>query len=237
MYIIAEAGINHNGDLDTALKLCAAAKAAGAACVKFQMYTMDNLFLPDRLAERYKALMPVLARCELDGSSYMKIRDYCREIKMDWAATPEDMAGVEWLLENHAAFIKVGSRQALNFNYLDQLGTPTIKVLMSMGLSSERERNAALCLVPSARLLLCVSKYPAEAKEYLGGCGLLADKSHAGVSDHTVGLGVPVAAAGAKMNYLEKHFTLDRAQIGPDHAFSLDPATFKIMVDAIRDIT
>jgi len=234
VYIIAEAGINHNGDLDTAFKLCDAAKEAGADCIKFQMYDMDNLFIPDILTTKYAELQVVLGKCMLDAEDFIKISDHCKTIGIDFAATPEDILDAKLLIELGVPYIKVGSRQALNFNYLHRLNELKHKVLMSTGLSCPSEERAAesLLIDTDYKKLFCVSKYPAPAEEYFERDDL---RGWDGVSDHTVGIAVPIRLAGW-IDYYERHLTLDCTQQGPDHHMSTEPETFELIVNAVREI-
>ena len=226
MIVIAEAGINHNGNLDTAFSLCDAAKGAGADVVKFQMYTMDNLFIPPVLTKKYRELMPVLEKCMFNKYQFGHIENYCDHIGIQFTATPEDIDGADFLIDLGVPFIKVGSRQALNEAYMNELTKRNILLVISRGLGYKDSK----CWHSRYIYLLCASHYPAVPKDY----ELM--ELYDGISDHTTGIAIGIIAGWCRHQYLEKHLTLDRQQEGPDHFFALEPDMFKIMVDAIREV-
>lgn len=219
MYIIAEIGINHGGDIDTAMRLCDAAKAAGADCVKTQLYTMDTLVIPDTLRDRYKELVPDLYKCRLERSDIATLNEYCKMIGIDFTATPEDFDGAAYLMSIGVPFIKIGSRQATVTSYVDMVVDEGWHVVISQGLCVPR-------FYWPATYLACVSEYPANVEDYPP-----LDKYH-GVSDHTGGLELARITTGAKV--WEAHLTLDRDADGPDHAVSLTPDLFKELVCTLR---
>ncbi len=225
MIVIAEAGICHNGNLDTAFSLCDAAKRAGADVVKFQMYTMDNLFIPPVLTKKYRELMPVLEQCMLSKQQFALIKKHCDRIDIHFTATPEDIDGADFLIDLGVPFIKVGSRQVLNEAYMNELTKRDILLVISNGLGEDVKYSHDRCVY-----LLCASHYPAVPKDYE------SLELYNGVSDHTTGIAIGIIAAWCRHQYLEKHLTLDRHQEGPDHFFSLEPDMFKIMTDAIREV-
>ncbi len=226
MIVIAEAGINHNGNLDTAFSLCDAAKQAGADVVKFQMYTMDNLFIPPVLTKKYRELIPVLEKCMLSKQQFALIKKHCDRIGIQFTATPEDIDGADFLISLGVSFIKVGSRQSLNEPYMNELSKRDILLVISRGLGYKDSK----CWHNRYIYLLCQSYYPALSQDY----DLM--ELYDGISDHTTGIAIGIIAAWCRHQYLEKHLTLDRHQEGPDHFFALEPDMFKIMTDAIREV-
>jgi len=230
MKVICECGINHNGSVDTALKLCDAAKEAGADFVKFQLYTMDNLFIPEQLRAKYDKLKPVLYDCMLEKDDFVEIKEYCDNIGIPFTATPEDIDGADFLIDLGVPFIKVGSRQALNADYVFQLVKRNCRAIVSNGLDS------SIRVYDQMRWneMYCVSKYPAEYDD-INWAILTGDYN--GLSDHTMGISAGIVAAHYGVGYLEKHMTLNRTMDGPDHFFALEPDMFKIMVEAIREVS
>mgnify|MGYP006302410413 CR=1 FL=1 len=245
MYIVAEIGINHNGSTETALRMIDAAAAAGANCAKFQYYDVAAMYVPGVLKSRYAALRGVLERCMLNTDQMYRIKVECDACAIDFAATPETTDQAAELYDMGAAYIKVGSRQAKNLTYLLELSELSAPIHISQGLSTDKERHiideifeiddidAETASYPEKiKFYACVSKYPAAISDYSD----MEIYGYDGLSDHTPGIALPILAQDRGVEIVEKHFTLDRGQEGPDHHFSLEPQQFAAMVGALREL-
>lgn len=253
-YIIAEAGVNHNGHLDLALKLCDAAKEAGVDAVKFQTWKTEKIVAPDTPTADYQARnigdetcsqFAMLKQLELSYDSFRAIRDYCREIGITFLSTPDEEDSLRFLVDVlDLPLIKVGSGEVTNIPYLRKIGQCHKPVILSTGMSTLEQVRRAYSTLEQAgadgiSLLHCTTNYPCPPDEVnLRAMLTLRDTFNCpvGYSDHTLGIEVPVAAVALGAQIIEKHFTLDRSMPGPDHAASLDPAGLKAMVTAIRNI-
>ena len=252
VYIIAEAGVNHNGKLDLALKLCDAAKEAGVDAVKFQTWKTENIVTAQARQAAYQtentgveeSQFDMLKKLELSYDHFRYIQDYCKKIGIDFLSTPDEEESLEFLVSLGLPFIKVGSGEVTNIPYLRKIASCGKPVILSTGMSTLAQVATAYDTLlkagaPTVSLLHCTTNYPCPYDEVnLRAMQTLKDafKCQVGYSDHTMGTEIPVAAVAMGAEIIEKHFTLDRTMEGPDHKASLEPAELKLMVEQIRHI-
>lgn len=253
VYIIAEAGVNHNGRLDLALQLCDAAKAAGVDAVKFQTWKTENIVTESAPLAEYQdanthgendSQYAMLKKLELSYDSFVEIKAYCEKIGIQFLSTPDEEESLAFLTTLNLPFIKIGSGEVTNIPYLRQIGSQRQAVILSTGMSTlEQVRLAYNTLLQagaaSVALLHCTTNYPCPYDE-VNLKAMQTIKSEfgctVGYSDHTMGIEIPVAAVAMGAEIIEKHFTLDKNMGGPDHKASLEPQELKAMVEAIRNI-
>lgn len=251
-YIIAEAGVNHNGDVQIAKQLCLAAKNAGADAVKFQTWITDNIITKSVKQADYQtentgkdeSQYDMLKKLELTFDQFREIKEYCEEIGIEFASTADDEESLDFLVDLGIPFIKVGSGDVGNISYLRYIGSKKRPVILSTGMSTLADVEVSLKALRDGgatdiKLLHCTTNYPCP----FDSVNLKAmDTLHnafgleVGYSDHTVGIEVPVSAVARGAIIIEKHFTLDCNMEGPDHLASTEPEEFKKMVDSIRNI-
>lgn len=252
VYIIAEAGVNHNGNLDLALKLCDAAKEAGVDAVKFQTWKTENIVTASARQAAYQtentgveeSQYDMLKKLELSYDHFRYIQEYCKKIGIDFLSTPDEEESLHFLVSLGLPFIKVGSGEVTNIPYLRKIGACQKPVILSTGMSNLAQVATAYDTLlkagaTSVSLLHCTTNYPCPMDEVnILAMITLRDafKCQVGYSDHTMGTEVPVAAVALGAEIIEKHFTLDRTMEGPDHKASLEPAELKLMVEQIRNI-
>lgn len=251
-YIIAEAGVNHNGRLDLALKLCDAAKEAGVDAVKFQTWKTEKIVTKSAAKAVYQEVntgaeqnqFEMLKALELSYSEFVQIRDYCNKIGIQFLSTPDTEEDMDFLLGLGVPVLKIGSGEVTNIPFLRTIGKRHQKVILSTGMSmlSDVEKAYNTLMESGAKevaLLHCTTNYPCPYDEVnLQAMQTMktAFKCQVGYSDHTMGIDVPIAAVAMGAEIIEKHFTLDRTMEGPDHLASLEPQELKQMVDSIRNI-
>lgn len=250
--IIAEAGVNHNGKLDLALKLCDAAKEAGADVVKFQTWKTEKIITRTVSQADYQtentgkteSQFDMLKRLELSYDDFRKIKAHCDKIGIQFASTADEEESLDFLISLGIPFIKIGSGEITNIPYLRIMGSKKLPIIISSGMSTLAEVDTALAELKNAgatdiTLLHCTTNYPCPMNDVNLKAMLTlkeAFKIPVGYSDHTEGIEVPVAAVAMGAKVIEKHFTLDRNMEGPDHLASTEPVEFKKMVDSIRNI-
>jgi len=251
VYIIAEAGVNHNGSFKLACALADAAKAAGADCVKFQTFKAKNLV--SHLAQKadYQkhttgggSQEEMLHKLELSYDEFLELKTYCDHIGICFLSTPFDLESIAFLDSIDMPFWKIPSGEITNYPYLAALGKTGKAVVMSTGMSDLSEIEAAVRVLrdngtTDIRLLHCNTEYPTPYEDVnLKAMQTMRDAFglEVGYSDHTRGIEVPVAAAALGAVVIEKHFTLDRNMEGPDHKASLEPDELAAMVAAVRHI-
>jgi N,N'-diacetyllegionaminate synthase len=250
VFIIAEAGVNHNGCVRTALKLCDASKRAGASAVKFQIFKTKKCITKwAKMAEYQKrntaikqSQFDMVKKLELDNGEFRKIKKYCDKIGIEFMATPDDDESLDLLLKLGLDKIKIGSAEVINIPFLRKIGRSRKNIILSTGMSVMSEvKDAYKTLVSSGArsvsLLHCTSEYPCPPRDAnLRAMDTLrkAFKTDVGYSDHTIGIEVAIAAAARGASIIEKHLTLDKRMEGPDHAASINPIEFAEMVKAIR---
>lgn len=252
VYIIAEAGDNHNGDFNTALKLVDVAKRAGADCVKFQTFVTEEIISKyAEMAEYQKkntgkeeSQFEMVKRIELSFDEFRKIKEYCDRVGIQFLSTPFDLKSVDFLNELGVPFFKIPSGEITNYPYLIKIAHTGKPVVMSTGMCEPDEILAAINVLEKngsgeITLLHCNTEYPTPLKDV----NLYAMRTmkkmfgkKVGYSDHTKGIEVPVAAVALGACVIEKHFTLDKNMPGPDHKASLEPDELGRMVKNIRNI-
>lgn len=253
VYIIAEAGVNHNGDIQLAKKLCDAAKNSGVDAVKFQTWKTENIvtkaaplavYQEQNISSKSDSQFEMLKKLELSYDDFIELQKYCEEIGVRFLSTPDDEESLEFLSILNLDFIKVGSGEVNNIPYLRQIGAKQQPVILSTGMSflADVERAYNILIesgASSVALLHCTSNYPCPMDEVnLKAMTTLkaAFQCEVGYSDHTLGIEVPIAAVALGATIIEKHFTLDKNMDGPDHKASLNPEELTAMVRAIRNI-
>ena len=252
--VIAEAGVNHNGDLQLAKKLVDAATEAGADVIKFQTFKASQLVTEhaEQAVYQQKALgnsegqLAMLKRLELQPEQHAELIDYCQQQNIEFLSTAFDMSSIELLALLKLKRWKIPSGEITNLPYLRKIGNRGQPVILSTGMANLGEIEAALTVLERGgtsrsqiTVLHCTTEYPAPVEEV----NLLAMNTIAqafgvavGYSDHTDGIHVPIAAVAIGATVIEKHLTLDRNMPGPDHKASLEPDQFAAMISGIRTI-
>jgi len=249
-YIIAEAGVNHNGRVDLALQLVDAAKAAGADCVKFQAFTADELVMPEAPKAEYQqgcgsqgeSQCEMLRRCELKAEEFASIMDYCRKVEIDFLVTPFSTGWVKVFVDLRITAFKVGSGNLSDDYLITTIGKTQLPVIVSTGMSDLEIIDRTLGILKQSgscdiAILHCVSLYPTRIEQVnLKAIKTLHEHTGlpAGFSDHTeeVETGAWAVKMGAMI--LEKHLTLDQNLDGPDHKMSLNPQKMKEYINYAR---
>ena len=254
VFIIAEAGVNHNGSLDLSYQLIDVAKSAGADAVKFQTFKAENVV--SRLADKAeyqkkttgtdKSQLEMIKKLELSFDDFIKLKKYCDKKEIMFLSTPFDHQSIDFLNELGLDTFKIPSGEIINLPYLRKIGSLNKKLIMSTGMANLGEVESAIdILVKSGTkranitILHCTTNYPCPYEEVNLKAMLTlkeAFKVPVGYSDHTLGIEVPIAAVALGAKIIEKHFTLDKKLPGPDHKASLEPAELKKMIKAIRNI-
>ena len=253
-FIIAEAGVNHNGRIDLAKQLIEEAVVAGADAVKFQTFKTENLvskYAPKaeyqkRQTDKSETQFEMIKKLEFGLSAHKQLVSFCKEKNIQFLSSPFDLDSIDLLRRLQLTTFKIPSGEITNLPYLRKIGALKKNVILSSGMSDLSEIGDALDILVSAgtalkniTVLHCNTEYPTPMADV----NLLAMKTIAdslnvavGYSDHTLGIEVPIAAVAMGATIIEKHFTLDRNMEGPDHRASLEPDELKCMVTAIRNI-
>lgn len=251
-YVIAEAGVNHNGDLELAKRLIDAAVEAGADAVKFQTFAAARLVTPDAAQAEYQAhntgieetQQEMLERLELNRQQHVELIAHCDARGIQFLSSPFDEEAADLLESLDVPAFKIPSGELTNHPYLAHIASKNLPMIVSSGMASEQEIGAALGAIraagdPPLVLLQCTTNYPAAPETVnLRAMATLADHFElpVGFSDHTEGIAIPLAAVALGAVIVEKHFTLDRSMPGPDHKASLEPDELKELVDGIRRV-
>ncbi len=253
VFIIAEAGVNHNGNLDLAKRLVDAAAEAGADAVKFQTWKTELLMTRKARQASYQAenigkeesQFEMARRLELSHEDFRELKHYCDEKKILFLSTPDEEESATFLSSLQTLF-KIGSGELDNIPFLRHIASLAEQIILSTGMGTLAEVETALETLENAglsreniTLLHVTTDYPTPMEDVnLRAMQTLACafKTDVGYSDHTMGIEVPIAAVAMGANVIEKHFTLDRSMEGPDHKASLEPHELKAMVRAIRNI-
>lgn len=251
VYIIAEAGVNHNGSFELACRLVDAAKTAGVDCIKFQTFKSKNLVSHSAQKADYQkgttgdgSQVDMLKKLELSYIDFLKLKEYCDKAGITFLSTPFDFDSIEFLNSIEMPFWKIPSGEITNLPYLLALAKTGKPVVMSTGMCEMAEIEAAIRVLrengtKGIKLLHCNTEYPTPFEDVnLKAMQTMRDAFdlEVGYSDHTKGIEVPVAAVALGATVIEKHFTLDRNMEGPDHKASLEPDELAIMVQSIRHI-
>ena len=251
VYIIAEAGVNHNGSLELAYRLVDAAKKAGVDCIKFQTFKSENLVAKSAQKAAYQknttgdgTQVDMLKKLELSFDEFVALKKYCDQAGLCFLSTPFDFESIRFLDSIEMPFWKIPSGEVTNYPYLVALAKTGKPVVMSTGMCEEEEIREAIQALRAngagnIRLLHCNTEYPTPFEDVnLKAMQTMKDAFglDVGYSDHTGGIEVPVAAVAMGATVIEKHFTLDRNMEGPDHKASLEPDELAEMVRAIRHV-
>lgn len=250
--IIAEAGVNHNGSLETAKKLALTAKECGADIVKYQTANLQSLVSKyAQMAEYQKenigketSQKDMLKELLLSYEEFIELAAYCKEIDIQFLSTPFDIESVEFLAELGCDVWKIPSGEITNLPYLERIAQTHKRIILSTGMSTLQEVDAALKVLKKnntndVTLLHCTTQYPTPYEDVnLRAMLTLKDEFNCevGYSDHTKGIEISVAAAALGASVIEKHFTLNRNMEGPDHKASLEPDELAAMISSIRNI-
>ncbi len=254
VFVIAEAGVNHNGDLELALRLCDAARSAGADAVKFQTFRAEDLVLRGAPTAQYQARQTgaldqfaLLQQLELSLSQHQAIKSHCDTIGIEFFSTPFSVAAVDMLVQLGVRRMKLSSGEITHRALVERAAAARLPLLMSTGMATMEEIREALQWIDAVRsgldgvtVLHCTSAYPApdESLNLLAIRSMAADLGVAiGYSDHSLGVEAAQTAVALGATVVEKHLTLDRTLPGPDHSASLEPAEFRAMVAGIRRVT
>jgi sialic acid synthase SpsE len=249
--IIAEAGVNHNGDIAMARELVHAAAEAGADVVKFQSFKAEDLVTADAAAAPYQerntgktSQLDLLKSLELDLDAFAELAAECRKCNIEFLCTPFDMTVLPDLIRIGMRSIKIASGELTNHPFLQFAASQKRPILLSTGMSTLDEVGAALAVIAKTEpvpvtVLHCTSLYPAPPSSL--NLRVITTLQAAfglpvGYSDHSLGGHAAVAAVALGATVIEKHLTLDPNLPGPDHRCSLDPAAFKDMVNHLRDV-
>ena len=252
--IIAEAGVNHNGNYDLAVKMIHEAKRAGADYVKFQTAVPElviSTFAPKAEYQKEttgadESQLDMCRAIHLPLSDYVKLAAICKEEGIGFMSTPFDLVSIDVLEELDMDYYKIPSGEITNLPYLRKIASKHRPVIMSTGMCEMQEIADALAVLEAGgltrdqiTLLHCNTQYPTPfADVNLAAMHTIAATfgTKVGYSDHTRGIEVPIAAVAMGARVIEKHFTLDCNMEGPDHKASLEPDQLKAMVDAIRNV-
>ena len=253
--IIAEAGVNHNGDINLAKKLIDVAAESGADIVKFQTAKAENVvsrfakkaeYQIENTGNSAESQLEMIQKLVLDDSAWPILIDYCKQKNIKFLSTPFDVESVDLLHNLGLEIFKIPSGEITNLPYLRKIGKYNKQVILSTGMANLGEIESAIAVLVDSgtkreniTLLQCNTEYPTPFADV----NLKAMKSlkkafrlPVGYSDHTPGIAIPLAAVGMGAKVIEKHFTLDKNMEGPDHKASLEPCELKAMVQGIREI-
>ena len=252
--IIAEAGVNHNGSLETAKQLVDVASEAGADMVKFQTFSADRLVTisankaeyQNQTTDASESQHAMIQKLELTRETHEELIAYCKKCSIEFFSTGFDIQSIDFLFELGLNQFKIPSGEITNLPYLRHIGKLSKPVILSTGMANLEEIEDALEVLEISgtnrkqiTVLHCNTEYPTPMKD-VNMKAMLSIRDTLGVaigySDHTLGIEVPVAAVALGATVIEKHFTLDRNLTGPDHKASLEPEELKAMVQAIRNI-
>lgn len=253
--IIAEAGVNHNGDLDMARRLIDAAAEAGVDYVKFQTFKTEMLVSKDAAKAEYQrentgdaneTQYEMIKKLELDRPTHELLIDYCRQKEIKFFSTAFDLGSIDLLEKLGLDLYKVPSGEVTNYPYLVKIASKNKPTILSTGMCDLGDVEAAVRVLlghglarEQLTILHCNTEYPTPMQDVnLRAMDTLAQAFgvRVGYSDHTLGIEVPIAAVARGAVCIEKHFTLDRNLPGPDHRASLEPPELKAMVRAIRNV-
>jgi N,N'-diacetyllegionaminate synthase len=252
--IIAEAGVNHNGDINLAYELIDAAKKAGADIVKFQSFKASASISKSAKKAEYQnhhtdpseSQYEMIKRLELSKENHLALIEKCEKVGIEFLSSPFDLVSIHLLHKLGTSYFKIPSGEITNYPYLKALAEYNKQVIMSTGMATLVEIGEALEVLTTngtdrenITILHCNTEYPTPFKDVNLKAMLTiqqAFKLPVGYSDHTTGIEIPIAAVAMGATIVEKHFTLDRTLSGPDHKASLEPHELKAMVDSIRNI-
>ena len=254
VFIIAEAGVNHNGSIKLAKELIDVAVESGADAVKFQTFKAENLVSKDAQKADYQkqttdaseSQFDMIKKLELDVSAHKELLAYCQEKDIMFLSTPFDHESIDLLSDLGLQIFKIPSGEITNLPYLRHIGSLDKKIVLSTGMSNLKEVGDALNILINAgtskdniTVLHANTMYPTPMEDVNLNAMLTIQKEFdvaVGYSDHTLGIEVDIAAVAMGASCIEKHFTLDKTMEGPDHKASLEPKELKELVSSIRNI-
>lgn len=255
VFIIAEAGVNHNGDIDIAKKLVDVAVDAGADAVKFQTFKAESLVNRSAPKADYqirntgnnKSQFEMLEALELKTEEFRGLYEYCNSRDIQFLSSPFDLESIDFLSDLNLSLFKIPSGEITNLPYLRKIGRLGSRVVLSTGMADLDEVRAAVDILTGEGMPLsnidimhCITEYPAPVQDVnLMAMATVKDAFpgiKVGYSDHTEGFEIALAAVAMGARLLEKHFTLDKNLEGPDHRISLDPLELKTMIKSIRNV-
>ncbi len=252
VYIIAEAGVNHNGNIDIAYKMIDEAKYSGADCIKFQTFIADKIVSRNADKADYQkkitgvneTQLEMLRKLELAYDEFTALNDYCMMKKIEFLSTAFDLQSIDFLNSLNMKTWKIPSGEITNLPYLIKIAKLKKPIIMSTGMCTVEDIRSAVSVLMNngsgeITLLHCTTEYPAPYNEVnLRALDTLRNefKMPIGYSDHTNGIEISIAAVAMGATVIEKHFTLDKSMEGPDHKASINPSELKAMVNAIRNV-
>ena len=254
VFIIAEAGVNHNGSVELALKMVDVAIEAGVDAIKFQTFKSEKLVskfaqkaeYQKRVTDIEESQLEMIKKLEFDEIAHIRILEYCKAKGIMFLSTPFDLESVDMLDRLGMEIFKIPSGEITNLPLLRKIGSLKKPVIMSTGMCRLDEIESAINILEKAgsshsniSVLHCNTEYPTPFSDVnLQAILTIKEKLNVktGYSDHTIGIEIPVAAVALGATIIEKHFTLDKSMEGPDHKASLDPDELKKMVQAIRNV-
>jgi N,N'-diacetyllegionaminate synthase len=254
-FVIAEAGVNHNGSLERALRLIDVACAAGADAVKFQTFKADQMISVHAPKADYQkdatgsdeTQLEMVKQLELDEAAHARLHHYCQDKDIRFLSAPFDLDSIDLLTRLGLEIFKIPSGEITNLPYLRKLGALKKRLILSTGMADLGEIKDALDVLEVAgsriqniTVLHCSTEYPTPFEDVNLSAMLTIRSAFPGISvgysDHTLGIEVPIAAVAMGATVIEKHFTLDRNLPGPDHRASLEPLELAAMISAIRNV-
>jgi N,N'-diacetyllegionaminate synthase len=254
-FIIAEAGVNHNGSLEMAFQLIDVACAAGADAVKFQTFKAEKIIAVNTPKADYQkettcadeSQLEMVKKLELDETAHIRLQQYCWQKGIQFLSTPFDLESIDLLNRLGLEIFKIPSGEITNLPYLSKLGALKKRLVLSTGMADLGEIEDALDVLTgfgtpleNITVLHCNTEYPTLFEDVNLRAMLTIRKAFPGItvgySDHTLGIEVPIAAVAMGAMVIEKHFTLDRNLPGPDHRASLEPHELTAMISGIRNI-
>jgi N,N'-diacetyllegionaminate synthase len=254
VFIIAEAGVNHNGSIELAKKLVDEAKKVGADAVKFQTFKAEYLVSKFAQKAQYQkettnkneSQYDMIKKLELSFSDFVKLKEYCEKSRITFLSSAFDLESIDFLISIGMEIFKIPSGEITNLPYIEKIGKLSKRVILSTGMASIGEIDAALDVlvksgtsIDNITVLHCNTEYPTPYSD-VNLRAMVTIKNafnvKVGYSDHTDGIEVPIAAVALGAEVIEKHFTLDKDMEGPDHQASLEPDDLYRMIQAIRNV-
>lgn len=249
VFIIAEAGVNHNGSFELAKKLVDKAVEAGVDCVKFQTFKSENLVNKSAKKAEYQVentgkddgQLNMLKSLELSYEQFGELKKYCESKGIMFISTPFDLESADFLNDLGMEIFKIPSGEITNLPYLRKINSYKKEVILSTGMTTLDEIQAAVNVLKDCKvsLLHCTTEYPCPYDSVNMNAMITMREEFnlpVGYSDHTQGIEIPIMAVAMGAKVIEKHFTLDKNMDGPDHKASLEPDELKEMVSAIRNV-
>ncbi len=248
-FIIAEAGVNHNGSLELAKKLIDVAKNCGCDAVKFQTFIAKNVVSKFAKKAQYQientnndeSQLEMIKKLELSFTDFLELKNYCDIKKIIFMSTPFDLESIDFLASLKMTIFKIPSGEITNLPYLRKINSLKTKVILSTGMANLEEIANALKILQDCEvsILHANTQYPTPMEDVnLNAMLTIKNKFNVeiGYSDHTQGIEIAIASVAIGAKIIEKHFTLDKKMPGPDHIASLEPEELKAMVNSIRNI-